>query len=108
MQGWLYLVLAILLEVAGTTSMKLSGGFSKLIPSVSIFVFYGLSFVSLTLALKKVEISVAYAIWAGVGTALITLIGIIYFSESMTLIKLLGIGLIIVGVVGVNLGDIRH
>jgi small multidrug resistance pump len=108
MQGWLYLVLAILLEVAGTTSMKLSGGFSKLIPSVSIFVFYGLSFVSLTLALKKVEISVAYAIWAGVGTALITLIGIIYFSESMTLLKLLGIGLIIVGVVGVNLGDIRH
>lgn len=65
MQHWFILAGAIVLEVAGTTSMKLSQGFTRLGPSVLIFVFYGLSFVALTLALKKVDVGVAYAIWAG-------------------------------------------
>ncbi len=99
-----YLVLAILLEVAGTTSMKLANGFTKPVPSILLFVFYLLSFICLTLSLKRLEISVAYAIWAGLGTSLIAIIGVFYFHEPMTLIKLGALGLIIVGVMGLRLG----
>jgi len=101
--GWLYLVLAITLEVCGTTSMKLSEGFSKLIPSIMIFVFYGLSFALFTLVLKTIDISIAYAIWAGVGVLLITLVGIFGFEESASALKIVSIGLIIIGVVGLRL-----
>src|SRR3989338_1998353 len=69
-----WLLLAIVLEVCGTTSMKLSEGFAKLLPSILIFVFYGLSFASLTIALKSIDVSIAYAVWSGVGTALIAAI----------------------------------
>lgn len=99
----IYLTLAILLEVAGTTSMKLAEGFTKPFPSVMIFVFYLLSFICLTLSLKRLEISVAYAIWAGLGTSLIAIIGIFYFQEPVTVIKMGGLLLIVVGVVGLNL-----
>ncbi len=102
-QAWLYLVCAIALEVAGTTSMKMSEGFSKLMPSVFIFVFYAASFVALTFALKKIDVTIAYAIWSGVGTALITMIGIFYFRETASILKLASITLIIIGVVGLNL-----
>jgi small multidrug resistance pump len=108
MQHWILLATAIVLEVAGTTSMKLSDGLSRLIPSVLVFVFYAASFVAFSIALKRIEVSMAYAIWAGIGTAAIAVIGILYFSESVTALKLLSIVLIIAGVVGLNLGDIRH
>jgi small multidrug resistance pump len=75
------LAAAILLEVAGTTSMKLVMKFTRVTPSVLIFVFYALSFWALTLALKKLALSIAYAIWAGVSTCLITLIGFMYLNE---------------------------
>lgn len=102
---WIYLVLAIILEVAGTTNMKLSQGFTNILPSILIFVFYGLSFIFLTMALKKIDVSLAYAIWAGLGTALIAAIGFIYFKEVVTGIKLISIALIVieVEVVGLNL-----
>ena len=108
MQSWLYLTGAILLEVAGTSCMKLSEGFTKLIPSILIFVFYGLSFVGLTIALKKIDVSIAYAVWAGIGTALIAGIGMFYFKEPLTLVKVLSILMIIIGVVGLNLGSVKH
>ena len=108
MQSWLYLTGAILLEVAGTSCMKLSEGFTKIIPSVLIFVFYTLSFVGLTIALKKLDVGIAYAVWAGIGTALIAVIGIIYFKEALTTVKVLSILLIIAGVVGLNLGGVKH
>ncbi|MEH2214320.1 DMT family transporter [Nostoc sp.] len=100
--SWIYLILAILFEVSGTTCMKLSEGFTKIVPSVLIFVFYGLCFTFLTFALKKLEVSVAYAVWAGLGTILVALIGIIWFRESATFIKLVSISLIIIGVIGIN------
>jgi small multidrug resistance pump len=81
---WIYLTLAILFDVAGTTCMKLSAGFSKLFPAVLMGVFYAVCFYFLTLALKKVDLSIAYAIWGGVGTALIATIGILWFREPMT------------------------
>ncbi len=103
--NWLFLALAIVLEVCGTTSMKLSEGFAKLLPSIMIFVFYGLSFAALTMTLKSINVSVAYAIWSGVGTALIAAIGIMWFKEPSGALKLASIGLIILGVVGLNLGS---
>ena len=108
MQHWLYLACAILLEVMGTTSMKLSQGFTRLLPSVLIFIFYGASFAVFTLALKKIDISIAYAIWSGIGTAAIAGIGIIYFREPASVVKLVSILLIIIGVVGLNLGGIKN
>jgi len=107
MHPWLLLVSAIALEVAGTTSMKLSQGFTRLVPSVLLFVCYVASFVALTLALKNVEVSVAYAVWAGVGTALVAAIGIGYFGEELTVLKLVSLLFIIVGVVGLNLGEAK-
>ncbi|MEH2258365.1 DMT family transporter [Nostoc sp.] len=100
--SWIYLILAILFEVSGTTCMKLSQGFTKIVPSILIFVFYGFCFTFLTFALKRLEVSVAYSVWAGLGTILIAIIGIIWFRESATLIKLVSIALIIIGVIGIN------
>lgn len=108
MESWLYLIGAIVLEVAGTTCMKLSEGFAKLVPSILIFVFYALSFTALTIALKTIDVSVVYAIWSGIGTALIATIGILYFKESVTILKFASIGLIIIGVVGLNLSGMKH
>ena len=102
MHHWLFLSGAILLEVAGTISMKLSEGFTRPIPSVLIFVFYIVSFVALTFALEKIEVSTAYTIWAGVGTALIAIIGLVYFGEPATAIKFISIILIIIGVIGLS------
>jgi small multidrug resistance pump len=68
-----------------------------------MFVFYILSLVALTYALKKIDMSMAYAVWAGVGTALITLVGIFFFKEPATMLKLVSIALIIIGVVGLHL-----
>lgn len=99
---WLYLIIAITMEVAGTTSMKLSEGFSKLLPSISIFIFYGISFTFLTLALKVLPVGMTYAVWAGAGTALITLVGIIWFGESFNMIKVISLLLIIIGVAGLH------
>lgn len=108
MKSWLYLILAILFEVAGTTCMKLSAGFSKLIPSVLLFIFYAGSFVAVTIALKEIDVSVAYAVWSGLGTTMITLVGIFFFRESVTLLKIVSILLIIVGIVGLNLAGARQ
>jgi small multidrug resistance pump len=107
MGHWMLLLAAIVLEVAGTTAMKLSQGFSRFYPSVLIFVFYAASFTAFTFALKRIDVSVAYAVWSGIGTVLITAIGILYFREAVTPMKLISIMLIIVGVAGLNLGGIK-
>jgi small multidrug resistance pump len=103
--SWLYLILAIGLEVTGTTCMKLSDGFAKTTASLLIFVFYGLSIVALTLAVKHIDISVSYAVWSGLGTGLMAVIGVVWFGEPLTSIKAAALALIIVGVVAVNLSQ---
>lgn len=103
MLSWIYLLIAILTEVVGTTMMKVSQGLSRLLPSVLMFVTYGISFVFMALALKKIEVSTAYAIWSGLGTALIATIGIVAFRESFNIPKMAGLVLIIAGVVLLNL-----
>ncbi len=105
---WFYLLMAILFEVCGTTAMKLSDGFERMWSSVAVFVFYGLSLTALTFAIKKIDISIAYAIWSGLGTALIAVIGIYWFREPVTAIKIGSIALIIAGVVGLNLIEARN
>ena len=100
-----YLAMAIVLEVAGTTCMKLSEGFTRLVPSVLVFVLYMVSFALMILALKKMELGVVYAIWSGAGTALIALIGILWFQESVSLMKIVSIGFIVLGVVGLRMSQ---
>ncbi len=105
MTSWIYLTAAILLEVSGTTAMKLSCGFTRLWPSVFVAVFYLASLAALTMALKAIDVSVAYAIWAGLGTAIIAAIGIVYFGESASAVKFASLLLIIVGVAGLHLSN---
>jgi small multidrug resistance pump len=105
---WVYLILAILFEVAGTTCMKLSAGFTKLAPSVLMWVFYGICFGCMTLALRKVDVSVAYAIWSGIGTALIATVGVLFFREPVSLLRFVGLVAIIAGVVALNLSGRTH
>jgi small multidrug resistance pump len=108
MQSWLFLIAAIVLEVAGTTFMKLSAGFSRLVPSVLLFIFYIASFAALTLALKRLDVGLVYAVWSGIGTALIAVIGILYFREAVNALKIISLLLIIAGVVGLNLSGAKQ
>jgi small multidrug resistance pump len=101
--SYLYLGLAILLELCGTTCMKLSQGFARPVPTALAFLFYGGCFGVFILSLRKLDISVAYAIWAGLGTALVAAVGMAYFKEPVSIGKLASIGLIILGVVSLHL-----
>jgi small multidrug resistance pump len=101
-QAWAVLAGAIVLEVAGTTCMRLSEGFSRLTPSVLIFVFYAASFALNTLVIRSLGLSVVYAVWSGVGTVLTALIGYLYFKEPATALKLASAGLIVIGVMGLH------
>lgn len=101
-QAWAVLAGAIVLEVAGTTCMRLSEGFSRWLPSVLIFVFYAASFALNTLVIRTLGLSVVYAVWSGVGTVLTAGIGFLYFKEPATALKLTCIGLIVIGVWGLH------
>ena len=100
---WLMLYVAIGLEVAGTTSLKLSDGLSRPGFFALCLAFYGASFALLAIALKTLPVGVAYAIWAGAGTVLIAVIGMIWFQEGAGFLRLLFIGMIVAGAVGLNL-----
>lgn len=108
MVHYIYLILAIIFEVTGTTMMKLSNGFTVLVPSIALFIFYAISFTLLTLSLKNLDVSLAYAIWSGLGTALIATIGIFFFHEHINAVKLVSLCFIIIGVVGLNLAGVKH
>ena len=99
----LILTAAIMFEVTGTIMMKLSEGFTNIKYSMLMLVFYILSLGMLTLALKKIQIATAYATWSGVGIALLTIIGFIFFKDQISFLKIFFISLIIIGVVGLNL-----
>ena len=108
MYTWLVLVGAIATEVAGTSCLKLSDGFSQPGPSVAVVGFYALSFLMLAYVLKSVDVGVAYAIWSGLGTALIAAVGVLFFGEAFTLARLLSLCLIVMGVVGLQLTGSVH
>ena len=96
-------MLAIGFEVLGTMSLKLTDGLAKLTPTIFVGIFYTISFYFMGLALKKISISTSYAIWSGLGTVAIILVGTIMFNERITMTELFGIILIVVGVVILNL-----
>jgi small multidrug resistance pump len=102
--GYVMLAGAIAAEVAATTAMKYSDGFSRLGPSLVTLVGYVLSFFLLAQTLKSVAIGTAYAIWAGIGTAAVAALGLVLFGEGLNTAKVAGIVLIIGGVVVLNLG----
>lgn len=102
---WLILSAGILFEVLGTICMKYAEGFTKLWPSVFVFIFYGISLASLVFVLEKMQVSIAYAIWASAGTALIALIGILFFQETVSVAKVVSISFIILGIIGLELFD---
>ncbi|MDX2597314.1 MULTISPECIES: DMT family transporter [Streptomyces] len=102
--GYLWLAGAISAEVAATTAMKYSEGFSRLGPSLVTAVGYLVSFTLLAHTLRTVSIGTAYAIWSGVGTAAIAVLGLLLFGEGLSAAKVAGIVLIVGGVVVLNLG----
>ena len=102
MRPWIYLGVAIVSEVFGTTFLKESEGFSKLWPTLLSVGGYGLALFCLSQAVKDIELGIAYAIWAGVGTALIVLIGWLVLGQSIDLAALAGVGLIVGGVIVIN------
>ena len=101
--GYWYLIIAIVAEVVATSALMQSEGFSKLLPSLIVVLGYGTSFYFLSLALQTIPIGVAYAVWGGLGIALITIIGAMLYGKKMDLPGVLGIALIISGVVVLRL-----
>jgi small multidrug resistance pump len=97
--AFMYLAIAILAEVIGTSALKASNGFTVLMPSVVVVAGYAVSFYCLSLALRAIPVGVAYAIWSGVGIVLISAIGWVLFRQRLDAAALIGIGLIIAGVV---------
>ncbi len=105
--GALYLSMAILAEVIGTTMLKMSNGFKVVGPTVLFVIFYIASFYALAQALKTIDMGIAYAIWAAVGLTIVTLIGILIFHEPINWIKALSILFIVIGVVGLRLSSVN-
>ena len=103
--AWVYLAIAIVFEIAGTTSLKMSEGFGRLVPALLVLPAYAISFGFLGFAIRDIPVSVAYAIWSAVGTAAIAAIGIVLFREPITLAKMVFIGVIIIGVAGLQLTE---
>jgi small multidrug resistance pump len=99
MKNWIFLTLAIAAEVAGTSLLKASEGFTKIGPSIGLVLAYGLSFYFLALTLKVIPVGIAYAIWSGLGIVFITLIGRYFFGQQLDMPAIIGISLILAGVV---------
>ena len=98
----IWLLLAIGTEVVATSALKASDGFSRLIPSVVVVAGYAASFYFLSLSLREIPLGVVYAVWSGIGTAAIALIGVVFFQETLGWVGIGGIVLIVLGVVLLN------
>lgn len=100
--GYAYLALAIIAEVVATSALKSSQEFTRLMPSLVVVLGYGIAFYLLSLVLKTIPIGIAYAIWAGVGIALVTIVSAILFKQMPDAPAVIGIALIVSGVVVIN------
>lgn len=105
MRGYLALSIAIISEIIGTTMLKLSDGFSNVLPSIGVVIGMGLAFYSLSISLRTIPLSTAYAIWSGVGTALTALIGILIWNDPFNLLTGISLLIIIGGLVLLNSSD---
>lgn len=102
--GYIWLSIAIIAEVFGSSMLKLTDGFKRLLPTLGVVFGYGIAFYALSLSLNVLPLGAVYAIWAGVGTALTALVGVIFYKESLNLKKSLGILIVIGGIVLLNSG----
>ncbi len=103
MKSWAFLGAAIVAEVVATSALKASEGFSRWLPSLTVVVGYAIAFYFLSLTLRTIPVGVAYAIWSGLGVVLIAAIGWIVFGQKLDLPALVGMGLIVAGVLVMNL-----
>ncbi|PQZ94786.1 QacE family quaternary ammonium compound efflux SMR transporter [Arthrobacter sp. MYb227] len=101
---WFLLIAAIVAEVIATTLLKVSAGFTKPLPSIGTVLGYAVSFYLLSLVLRYVPLSMAYAIWAAAGTVAIAVVGVVFFAEKLSVVQIAGILLTAVGVAMINLG----
>lgn len=103
MPNWIYLVIAIACEVAATSALKAAEGFTRLVPSLIVVTGYVAAIYLLSLTLRTIPVGVAYAIWTGVGVALIAVIGWAFLGQKLDLPAIIGLILIVAGVVVINL-----
>lgn len=108
MNAYLYLLVAILSEVIATTALKATESFTKPVPSLIVLAGYGVAFYCLSLCLRTIKIGVAYAIWSGLGIVLVTLMGWLLYQQRIDTAGLVGMGLIIAGVIVLNLFSHSH
>jgi small multidrug resistance pump len=106
--SYLYLAVAIIAEVIATSALKSSQGFTKPLPSIIVVVGYAVAFYCLSIVLKTIPIGIAYAVWAGLGVVLITLVGYFFYHQKLDLAALIGMGLIVCGVVVINVFSTAH
>jgi small multidrug resistance pump len=100
---WLTLAIAIIAEVIGTSALRASEGFTKVVPSILVVAGYSVAFYFLSLTLKSIPVGIAYAIWSGVGTVLITIVGVVVFNQRLDVPAIVGLSLILIGVLVINL-----
>lgn len=104
---WLLLFIGIIAELLGSTCMKISNGFTKVYPSIFTFVFWAIGLTVFLFALKKFDLSFAFAIWAGLGIVGVSLIGIFFFNEPYNTMKIVSILIIVIGVILLNMSNIE-
>ncbi len=101
--AYMYLLVAIVAEVIGTSALKVSEGFSRLIPSALVVLGYGIAFYCLSQVLKSIPVGITYAVWSGVGIVLISGVGVVIFKQALDLPAIIGMTLIVAGVAVINL-----
>jgi small multidrug resistance pump len=110
MTGWLFLAVAIALEIVATSALKRADGFSNLVPTMLVLLGYGGAFYCLSVALRTIPLGVAYAIWSAVGIVAISIIGALVYRQTLDLAAMVGLALIVAGVLVINLlsASVRH
>lgn len=106
--SYLYLMIAIGVEIIATSSLKASNGFTNWLFTTISLIGYGVSFYCLSMALREIPVGIAYAVWSGIGTVGICLLAWLIYKQNLSLISIIGIVFIVVGVIIVNFGDAGH
>lgn len=103
MKSWIFLTVAIIAEVIGTSALKSTEGFTRLAPSLVVVIGYGLAFYFLSLVLKSIPVGIAYAVWSGLGIVLVAAVAWLLYGQKLDVGALVGMGLIVAGVIVLNL-----
>ena len=101
--SWVILFFAIVFEVAGTLTLKFTEGMTRLWPTVLMFAFYLVSLFGLSMAVSKIPVGTAYAVWSGVGTLMVAVLGVFWLKEEVTVLRSVSMLLIVIGVAGLYL-----